>query len=85
MPGINTTLLKNADNITDSIVVANNSDKGKSNNFSANFNLRHSFDTTGKEFTVDLDYLTYYQTKNQFLVNQFLNPDYSDTSSSGCN
>jgi hypothetical protein len=76
-PGINTTLLKNADNITDSIVVANNSDKGKSNNFSANFNLRHSFDTTGKEFTIDLDYLTYYQTKNQFLVNQFLNPDYS--------
>jgi iron complex outermembrane receptor protein len=76
-PGINTTLLKNADNITDSIVVANNSDKGKSNNFSANFNLRHSFDTTGKEFTIDVDYLTYYQTKNQFLVNQYLNPDYS--------
>ncbi|HSQ44917.1 MAG TPA: hypothetical protein VLM16_07960, partial [Ginsengibacter sp.] len=28
-PGVNKTLLKNADNITDSIVVANNSDKGK--------------------------------------------------------
>lgn len=76
-PGVNTTLLKNADNITDSIVVANNSDKGKSNNFSANFNLRHSFDTTGKEFSVDLDYLTYYQTKDQYLVNHYLNPDYS--------
>ena len=76
-PGINTTLLKNADNVTDSIVVANNSDKGKSNNFSANFNLRHSFDTTGKEFTIDVDYLTYYQTKDQLLVNQYLNPDYS--------
>ena len=24
-----------------------------------------------------MDYLTYYQTKNQFLVNQHLNPDYS--------
>jgi iron complex outermembrane recepter protein len=76
-PGVNTTLLNNANNITDSIVVANNSDKGKSNNFSANFNLRHSFDTTGKEFTIDLDYLNYYQTKNQFLVNHYLNPDYS--------
>ena len=76
-PGVNTTLLKNADNITDSIVVANNSDKGKSNNFSANFNLRHSFDTTGKEFSVDVDYLTYYQTKDQSLINQYLNADYS--------
>jgi len=76
-PGVNTTLLKNADNVTDSIVVANNSDKGKSNNFSANFNLRHSFDTTGKEFSVDVDYLAYYQTKDQSLINQYLNPDYS--------
>ncbi len=76
-PGVNTTLLNDANNITDSIVVANNYDKGKSNNFSSNFNLRHSFDTTGKEFTVDLDYITYYQTKNQLLINQFLNPDYS--------
>ena len=75
--GVNTTLLKNAANVTDSIVVADNSEKGKSNNFSANFNLRHSFDSTGKEFTVDLDYLTYYQVKNQFFVNSYLNPDYT--------
>ena len=75
--GANTTFLKNADNVVDSIVTATNTDKGKSNNFSANFNLRHSFDTTGKEFTVDLDYLSYYQTKDQFFVNSYLNPDFT--------
>ncbi len=75
--GTNTTLLKNSYHKTDSIVVAESSQKGKSNNFSANFNLRHAFDSTGKEFTVDLDYLTYYQTSGQFFENNFYNPDYS--------
>jgi hypothetical protein len=76
-PGLNTTFLKDAYNYVDSIVTANNSNRGKSNNFSTNLNLRHSFDTTGKEFTIDLDYLTYYQNRDQLFVNQFLNPDYS--------
>jgi hypothetical protein len=40
--------------------------------------LRHSFDTTGKEYTIDLDYLNYYQDKNQFYENKYLNPDYSE-------
>jgi iron complex outermembrane recepter protein len=75
--GVNTTLLEGADKVVDSIVVANNSEKGKSNNLSANFNLRHSFDTTGKEFTLDLDYLTYFQNKNQFFENSYLHPDYT--------
>ena len=76
-PGLNTTYLKDAYNNVDSIVTANNANSGKSNNFSTNLNLRHSFDTTGKEFTVDLDYLTYYQNRDQLFVNQFLSPDYS--------
>jgi len=75
--GLNTTLLKDADDVTDSIVVANNTDKGRSNNVSVNLNLRHVYDTTGKEFTIDADYLTYYQTKDQFLVNQYLDPHYN--------
>jgi len=75
--GVNTTLLESPDKVVDSIVFANNSEKGKSNNISLNFNLHHSFDSTGKEFTVDLDYLTYYQAKNQFFENSYLNPDYS--------
>ncbi|MDQ6761118.1 MAG: outer membrane beta-barrel family protein, partial [Bacteroidota bacterium] len=75
--GDNTTLLKNASDQTDSIAKAINFEKRKSNNLSANFNMRHEFDTTGKEFTVDLDYLTYYQKSNQLFDNSFLNPDYS--------
>jgi len=75
--GSNTTLLKDADDVTDSIVVANNTDKGRSNNLSVNLNLRHVYDTTGKEFSIDADYLTYYQTKNQFLVNQYMDPHYN--------
>jgi iron complex outermembrane receptor protein len=74
---VNQTDLNNFNNKTDSIVVANNSDKRKSNNFATNLNLRHTFDSTGKEFSIDLDYLTYYQTSDQFLVNNFLNPDFS--------
>ncbi|MEO6843685.1 MAG: outer membrane beta-barrel family protein [Ginsengibacter sp.] len=74
---LNRTDLNDANNRIDSIVVASNSNKGKSNNFSTNLNLRHLFDSTGKEFTVDVDYLTYYQTSAQNLINNFLNPDYS--------
>lgn len=73
----NRTNLNNANNRIDSMVIADNSNKRKSNNFSTNLNLRHAFDSTGKEFTVDVDYLTYYQTTDQFLVNNFLNPDFS--------
>ena len=76
--GNNTTLLKSFDNKIDSIVVAQSLQKGKSNNFSTNLNLRHAFDSTGKEFTVDLDYLTYFQTSNQFFQNNFYNPDYTE-------
>lgn len=80
-PGKETSLsqtnLNNSNNVTDSIVTANNIDKRKSNNISTNFNLRHTFDSTGKEFTIDLDYLNYFSTRNQFLQNNFLNPDFS--------
>lgn len=76
-PGTNTTFLEDNDQKIDSILFANNADKSKSNNFGANFNFRHSFDSTGKEFTVDLDYLTYYQTHDQFFQDNHLNPDYT--------
>ncbi len=76
-PGTNTTLLEDATGQIDSVLYANNSDRGRSNNFGANFNLRHAFDSTGKEFTVDLDYLTYYQKHDQFFQDNHLNPDYS--------
>jgi hypothetical protein len=73
----NETHLNNSVNYIDSIVVATNHQKRNSNNFATNLNLRHVFDSTGKEYSVDVDYLNYYQTADQFLVNNFLNPDHS--------
>ena len=75
--GVNTSLLEDGNKFVDSIVDATNSERGKSNNLSVNFNLRHSFDSAGKEFTVDLDYLTYDQGRNQFFENSYLNADYT--------
>ena len=76
--GLNTSFLEDGNKYVDSIVAATNAERGKSNNLSVNLNLRHSFDTAGKEFTVDLDYLTYDQNRNQFFENSYLNPDYSE-------
>lgn len=73
----NRTNLNNSDNQIDSIVLAANYDKRRGDNFATNLNLRHAFDSTGKEFTIDLDYLTYDQNSNQLLENTFLNPDLS--------
>lgn len=42
-------------------------------NIAANLNLKHSFDTTGKELTIDLDYATYNNTDGQgFNTDYFL-------------
>jgi iron complex outermembrane recepter protein len=37
-------------------------------NLSANFNYRHLFDTTGRELTVDFDYVTYSNVSNMVLI-----------------
>jgi hypothetical protein len=71
----NQTNLNNANNQVDSIVIATNLQNRMSQNFASNLNLRHVYDSTGKEFSIDLDYLTYYQTSDQFLTNNFFNPD----------
>lgn len=73
--GDNTTNLKNAQGITDSLLVATSSNKSKVSNLGANFNLRHIFDSTGKEVTMDLDYINYDQRTKQMFVNNYLNAD----------
>jgi len=40
-------------------------------NFTSNFNYRHVFDTTGRELTVDLDYVRYDNTSNMLLTTDF--------------
>jgi outer membrane receptor protein involved in Fe transport len=70
----NTSYLKNALAVTDSIVTAASYNSNKWKNGSLNLNLRHQFDSTGRELTVDLDYVTYKATSEQ----QFINTTFSN-------
>jgi len=73
----NQTNLNDAANRVDSIVLANNTEDGNSKNFSTNLNLQHKFDSAGKEFTVDLDYLNYQNGNHTLLANQYFYPDFT--------
>jgi outer membrane receptor protein involved in Fe transport len=42
-------------------------------NLSTNFNFRHLFDTSGREITVNLDYIVYRNTSNLLLTTDFYN------------
>jgi len=57
--------LKNASNTLDSIVVSQSLEKTLWKNGSVNLNMRHQFDSTGRELTADLDYVTYGSRGNQ--------------------
>lgn len=74
MTSQNTSYLKNAQAITDSIVTAQSNNTNNWKNGSLNLNLRHQFDSTGRELTVDLDYVTYKALSDQ----QFINTTFSD-------
>ncbi len=69
--------LNNSENQIDSIVTADYISKGNSKNFSTNLNLYHKFDSAGKEFTVDLDYLDYNQPASSLLSNNYYYPDFT--------
>jgi hypothetical protein len=51
--------------------LASTSNDRKWKNFSSNFNFRHVFDSTGKELTADVDYLTYNSKNAQDLSNAY--------------
>jgi hypothetical protein len=44
-------------------------------NYSANANMRHSFDSTGKALTVDVDYAAFGNNTNQNFVTEYTNPE----------
>ena len=71
--GNNTSYLKSNTGVVDSIVVAASSEKSTWRNGAVNLNFRHQFDSTGKELTADVDYLTYNSHKDQ----DFLNSSYT--------
>jgi outer membrane receptor protein involved in Fe transport len=51
-------------------------------NFSANFNYRHVYDSSGKELTFDMDYSKYTNISNQFLRTGFFDGHDQQTSDS---
>ncbi|WP_276133632.1 outer membrane beta-barrel protein [Polluticoccus soli] len=44
-------------------------------NYAGNANLRHTFDTSGKELSVDVDYGAFGNQSNQNFVTEYLSPD----------
>ena len=59
----------------DSIVRSPNTNKTSWKNGSANVNFRHTFDSTGRELTADIDYVRYSSVSNQYFDNQTYDPD----------
>ncbi len=72
----NTSFLQNANNQLDSIVYAENNNKGTWKNGSVNLNFRHQFDSAGRELTSDIDYITYRASSNQAFSNITYNPSW---------
>lgn len=68
--GENISYLKNANAITNSIITSYNIDIEKWKNTGLNLNLRHVFDTTGRELTVDVDALRYKSLHNQYFQSE---------------
>jgi iron complex outermembrane recepter protein len=71
----NTSYLKNAAAVVDSIVTSESHNKNTWKNGTLNFNFRHQFDSSGRELTADLDYATYSSNNRQDLVNISYQPD----------
>jgi iron complex outermembrane receptor protein len=67
--GTNTSWLKNAAGVLDSTVYADSDTKERWTNGSVNLNLRHQFDTSGRELTIDLDYIRYDASNDQLFLN----------------
>ena len=63
--GLNKSLLKNQFGKVDSIAISTSAEDNLWKNGAVNLNLRHQFDSTGKEFTMDVDYIGYNAINNQ--------------------
>ncbi len=66
-------LILNPSGVLQSQTLAQTNNDKKWKNFSTNLNLRHVFDSTGRELTMDADYLVYNSTDMQDLVNAYFN------------
>ena len=71
----NTSYLKNYMGKLDSLAISTSDEDGSWKNKGVNFNLRHQFDSTGREFTMDVDYVKYNASKTQPFSNVTYLPD----------
>jgi len=70
--------LKDAHNSVDSMVNSSSVSKNNWKNGSINLNFRHQFDSTGRELTVDLDYVRYSSQNDQHFDNITTYPGKND-------
>lgn len=69
-----TTLIMDNLAVLDTRTLALNQLNMRFGNLGTNFNLRHVFDSTGKELTFDADYIRYNQENTQMLGSSFYDP-----------
>lgn len=75
-----TGFMKDHQGNTDSIIYATGLITDFWKNKSANLNFRRQFDSTGRELTADVDFVTYGSNSKQLFSNSILNPDWSPRS-----
>ena len=73
--------LKNANDVTDSLVQSFGHIHGIWTNGTVNMNFRRQFDSSGRELTADADYIYYKSTSDQLFENYTYNPDMKPISS----
>jgi iron complex outermembrane receptor protein len=75
--GHNISYLKDPASKIDSIVQATSFSKEVWKNGSVNLNMRHQYDSTGRELTADIDFIKYNSTNDQHFVNTTFTPAWS--------
>ena len=71
---VTVTETKDANDQLENRMISTTNNKIGFNNFTANLNWKHSFDTAGQELTADLDYVLYSNISNMTLTTDFYNP-----------
>ena len=72
--GSNQSFLKNPSSVTDSIVESQSNTNQRWSSGAVNLNMRHAYDSTGRELTADVDFVKYDVTNNQSFTNTSFTP-----------
>ncbi|RYD70475.1 MAG: TonB-dependent receptor, partial [Sphingobacteriales bacterium] len=75
--GLNTSNFYNASRQLDSLQTNNRREDAAWNHKGINLNMRHKFDSTGREITFDVDYLGYDNKRTETMANTLFAPDMS--------